>query len=72
MLGFGYHAPLTIPAALLGILRLVLELAEHPRRFAGLFPLLSSCMHLSPMILRSRWLRAMPNKKSTRWASHQL
>jgi hypothetical protein len=46
MFRFGYHAALPIPAAFLGLLGLVVELAEHTRGLAGLLPLLGSFMHL--------------------------
>src|ERR1700747_867179 len=48
MLGLGHHAPLAIPTALLLFPRLIAELAEYPRWFAGLVPLPGSCMHLRP------------------------
>src|SRR5271156_5395508 len=45
---FGHHAPLAVPAPLLGLLGTVFELGKYPRRFTGLVPLLGRFMHLCP------------------------
>src|ERR1700735_1348378 len=46
MFRFGYHAALSIPAAFLRLLGLVVELGKHARGLAGLLPLLGGGMHL--------------------------